>query len=54
MAESLGAREVQAVRWQPGDEIVLRYITRQERPGMSWPARVVEDRDDRKFFDASK
>ena len=33
-------------RWQPGDEVVLRYITRQERPGMSWPARVVEDRDD--------
>jgi len=33
-------------RWQPGDEVVLRYITRQEQPGMSWPARVVEDRDD--------
>jgi len=37
---------VGAERWQPGDEVVLRYITRQERPGMSWPARVVEDRDD--------
>jgi len=35
-----------AQRWEPGDEVVLRYITRQERPGMSWPARIVEDRDD--------
>lgn len=35
-----------ADRWLPGAEVVLRYITRQERPGMSWPARVVEDRDD--------
>ena len=31
---------------EQGDEVVLRYITRQERPGMSWPARVVEDRDE--------
>jgi len=33
-------------RWQPGDQVVLRYITRQDRPGMSWPARVVQDGDD--------
>ena len=34
-------------RWQPGDEVVLRYITRYgNAPGMSWPAHVVEDRDD--------
>lgn len=33
-------------RWQPGDTVVLRYITRDGRPGMAWPYRVVEDRDD--------
>lgn len=33
-------------RWQSGEQVVLRYITRQEQPGMSWPARIVEDRDD--------
>jgi predicted RNA-binding protein associated with RNAse of E/G family len=29
-----------------GDDIVLRYITRDGRPGMSWAARLVEDRAD--------
>lgn len=30
---------------QVGDDIVLRYITRDGRPGFSWAARVVEDSD---------
>ena len=29
-----------------GEDVVLRYITRDGRPGMSWAARVVEDRGD--------
>jgi hypothetical protein len=34
-------------RWHSGDEVVLRYVTRFDNvPGVSWPARVVEDRDD--------
>ncbi len=33
-------------RWQPGETAVLRYITRDGRPGMAWPYHVVEDRDD--------
>ncbi len=33
-------------RWDPGETAVLRYITRDGRPGMSWPFTVVEDRDD--------
>ena len=33
-------------RWQPGDSVVLRYITRDGRPGMAWPCRLVADRDD--------
>lgn len=33
-------------RWNPGETAVLRYITRDGRPGMSWPFTVVEDRDD--------
>ncbi|MEE8336677.1 MAG: DUF402 domain-containing protein [Dehalococcoidia bacterium] len=33
-------------RWQPGETVVLRYITRDGRPGMAWPYHVVEDRDD--------
>lgn len=34
-------------RWQPGDLVVLRYLTmRESLPGMSWPCRVVADRDD--------
>lgn len=33
--------------WQPGDAVALRYITRDGKPGMSWPYRVVEDRGDR-------
>ena len=33
-------------RWQAGETAVLRYITRDGRPGMSWPFTVVEDRDD--------
>ncbi|MGB4861670.1 MAG: DUF402 domain-containing protein [Tepidiformaceae bacterium] len=33
--------------WEPGDEVVLRYITRLDgRVGMSWPFRVVRDDDD--------
>ena len=33
-------------RFRRGDEVVLRYITRDGRPGMSWPCRVVEDGSD--------
>lgn len=33
-------------RWSAGETAVLRYITRDGRPGMSWPFTVVEDRDD--------
>jgi hypothetical protein len=34
-------------RFEPGENVVLRYITRTgSLPGMSWPFRVVEDRDD--------
>jgi uncharacterized protein len=34
-------------RWLPGDVVVLRYLTmRESLPGMSWPCRVVADRDD--------
>ncbi|MPZ98881.1 MAG: DUF402 domain-containing protein [Dehalococcoidia bacterium] len=33
-------------RWRPGDTVVLRYITRDGKPGMCWPYTVVEDRDD--------
>ena len=29
--------------WEPGDAVVLRYITRDGRPGMSWPFTVVRD-----------
>jgi hypothetical protein len=31
---------------QPGETVVLRYLTRDGRPGMCWPAVAVEDRDD--------
>lgn len=32
--------------WEPGEEVVLRYITRVDGvPGMTWPARVVQDGD---------
>ncbi len=41
-----GAAGEPAARWQRGDAIALRYITRDGKPGMSWPARIVEDRDD--------
>jgi len=34
-------------RFQPGDEVVVRYITRMDgRVGMSWPYRVVQDDDE--------
>jgi predicted RNA-binding protein associated with RNAse of E/G family len=33
-------------RWEPGTIVALRYITRAGAPGMTWPCRVVEDRDD--------
>lgn len=33
--------------WQPGDTIVLRYLTRQSTPGMSWPCLVVDDAPER-------
>jgi hypothetical protein len=34
-------------RFERGETVVLRYITRQGGlPGMSWPYRVVEDRED--------
>jgi len=42
MADPAGA----ATRWEPGDPVVLRYITRDGKPGMCWPYTVVEDRDD--------
>ncbi len=32
--------------WQPGETVVLRYLTRDGRPGMSWPFTVVVDRPD--------
>jgi hypothetical protein len=32
--------------WRPGDTVVIRYLTRDGKPGMSWPASVVEDRPD--------
>ena len=35
-----------AQRWQPGETVVLRYLTRDGKPGMAWPYHVVEDRDD--------
>lgn len=34
-------------RWNPGDSVVLRYLTRTGEPGMSWPFRVVEDGPER-------
>ena len=33
-------------RWRAGETAVLRYITRDGRPGMSWPFTVVADGDD--------
>ncbi len=34
-------------RWQTGDRVVVRYITRTgSRPGDVWPCRVVADRED--------
>ncbi|MDP6607144.1 MAG: DUF402 domain-containing protein [Dehalococcoidia bacterium] len=35
-----------ARRWEPGETVVLRYLTRDGSPGMAWPYHVVEDRDD--------
>jgi hypothetical protein len=35
-----------SARWQPGDVVALRYITRAGGIGMSWPFRVVQDSDD--------
>ena len=40
--------------WQSGETVVLRYITRDGRPGMSWPFTVVEDRDDLLAFSIPK
>lgn len=35
-------------RWQPGEHAVVRYLTIiEEKPGDSWPARVIEDTDAR-------
>lgn len=45
MTDQLEAATIR--RWQPGDLVVLRYITmRDGTPGATWPCRVVEDRDD--------
>ena len=33
-------------RWNAGETAVVRYLTRDGRPGMSWPFTVVEDRED--------
>lgn len=41
-----GDAQRQGDRWSPGDTAVLRYLTRTGAPGMSWPTRVVEDRED--------
>ncbi len=35
-----------ADRFQPGDTVALRYITRDGHPGMSWPYVVVRDSED--------
>lgn len=35
-----------AGRWPAGEAVTLRYITRDNRPGMSWPFRVVADDDE--------
>lgn len=32
--------------WEPGETVALRYLTRDGRPGMSWPALVVQDDPD--------
>ena len=34
------------MRVRIGDDVVLRYITRDGRPGMSWAARLVDERAD--------
>jgi hypothetical protein len=33
-------------RWQPGDAVVMRYVTPDERIDFAWPYRVVEDTGD--------
>ena len=33
-------------RWTAGETIALRYITRDNLPGMAWPATVVRDTDE--------
>ena len=33
-------------RWQRGDCVTLRYLTRDGRPGMAWPFTVVLDTED--------
>jgi hypothetical protein len=33
-------------RWNAGETAVVRYLTRDGRPGMTWPFTVVEDRED--------
>lgn len=43
----LNDRIVTHRRWDPGEEVVLRYITRAGgMPGMTWAARVVQDDDE--------
>jgi hypothetical protein len=45
-AEPLHAGRSPEERWEPGETVVLRYLTRDGKPGMAWPYHVVEDRDD--------
>jgi len=33
-------------RWQPGDVVLMRYVTPDERIDFAWPYRVVEDTDE--------
>jgi hypothetical protein len=39
-------RETSDNHWKPGETIALRYITRDNLPGMAWPATVVQDNHD--------
>ena len=46
-ATVFGVNEDGTRRFEYGENVVLRYITRfDSRAGMSWPYRVVEDQDD--------
>ena len=43
----MGASESESIaRWSPGETVALRYITRDNKPGMAWPATVVRDSEE--------